>query len=148
MSGAKTQKCRLFKSSDGGTTYVLVPGVTTINKPSSSRADIDMSDLESDAMEYEKDIPDNGTSDFPINFNGGNSVHQELLALEKSDTVEKFKEEWIEPALTTVTTFVYDAFVDNIGLTGARGGKQEMTLSLRTTGEVETLHNQVRETIA
>lgn len=147
MSGAKAQKCRLFKSTDGGTTYVHVPGVTTINKPQSSRATIDMTDLDSDAMEKEKDIPDNGTVDFPINFDGTNAVHQQLLALETSGDKEKYKTEFVEPGVATVTTMEYDAFVDNIGLGAARGGKQEMALSLEVTGAVTTLHGQTAETI-
>lgn len=147
MSGTKTQKCRLFKSTDGGTTYVHVPGVTTVNKPQSSKSEIDMTDLDSDAMEYELDIPDNGSVDFPINFNGSNTVHQELLAMETSGLKAKFKTEFVEPSVSTVTTFEYDAFVSSVGLSGARGGKQEMSLNLRVTGPVTPSHGQTAEAV-
>lgn len=145
MAGTKAHLSKLFYSSDSGTTYTLVAGVTQISKPTASKADIDMSDLQSTAMEYEKDIPDYGTASYSFNFDGTNATHQALLVLEASGATGQYKVELPENDVSTVTTFVYVASVESVDLSAARGGKQEATLNLRVTGAVTTAHGATAE---
>lgn len=145
MAGTKSQGSKLFYSSDSGSTYDQVTGVTNITKPTATKADIDITDLSSTAMEYEKDIPDNGTASYSFNFNGSDSTHQALLVLEASGAQGQFKVELVEPGVSTVTTLVFVAFVDTIDITASRGGRQEGTLNLRVDGGVTTAHAQTAE---
>jgi len=145
MAGTKAHNCKLFYSSDTGTTYTLVAGATQVQKPEASRAEIDMTDLSSVAKEYELDIADFGSVSFPFNFSGVDTVHQALLALENSSTSGQFKVEMVENGVSTVTTFVFTADVSSIAITGSVGGKQEGTLNLRVTGAVTVAHGATAE---
>jgi len=145
MAGTKAQNCKLHYSSDSGTSYDQVNGITQVQKPEASRADIDMTDLSSAAMEYELDIPDYGTVSFPFNFDGTDTIHQGLLVLESSSTAGQFKIEMVENDVATVTTFVFTADVSSIGLQASRGGRQEGTLNLRVSGAVTIAHGATAE---
>lgn len=145
MAGTKAQNCKLFYSDDSGVSYDAVNGVTQVMKPEASRAEIDMTDLSSSAMEFELDIPDYGTVSFPFNFDGTDTTHQALLVLESSDTAGQFKIEMVESGVLTVTTFVFTADVSSIGVSAQRGGKQEGTLNLRVSGAVTIAHAQTAE---
>lgn len=145
MAGTKAHLSKLYHTADGGTTYTLVSGVTQLAKPESSKADIDVSDLQSLAMEYLKDIPDYGTASYAFNFDGTNTTHQALIALEISGATTGFKIELPENGAATVTTFAYDAIVENVGIDASRGGKQEGTLSLRVTGALTVAHGATAE---
>ena len=140
MAGTKAHLSKLWYSSDSGTTYTLVAGVTQVAKPTANKADIDMSDLQSTAMEFVKDIPDYGTASYAFNFDGTNAIHQALLVLEASGDTGQYKVELPENDVATKTSFVYTASVESIDLSAARGGKQEATINLRVTGAVTTSH--------
>lgn len=145
MAGTKAHLSKLFYSSDSGTTFTLVAGVTQVDKPTASKADIDLTDLQSLAKETVKDIPDYGTASYAFNFDGTNAVHQALLVLEASGDLGTYKVELPENDVSTVTTFEYSASVEDIALSAAMGGKQEATLNLRVTGAVTTTHGDTAE---
>ena len=145
MAGTKAHLSKLFYSSDSGTTFTLIAGVTQVDKPTASKADIDMTDLQSLAKETVKDIPDYGTASYAFNFDGTNAIHQALLVLENSGALGTYKVELPENDVATVTTFEYSASVEDVSLSAAMGGKQEATLNLRVTGTVTTTHGDTAE---
>jgi hypothetical protein len=145
MAGTKAQNCKLFYSADTGTTYDIVAGVTQVQKPEPSRGEIDMTDLQSTAKEYELDIPDYGSVSFPFNFDPLNTQHKALLVLESSSVAGQFKIEMVENGVSTVTSFVFTADVSSIAVTASVGGKQEGTLNLRVTGAVTIAHTATAE---
>ena len=146
MAGTKAQNCKLWYSADSGTSYDIINGVTQVQKPEASRGEIDMTDLQSTAKEYELDIPDYGSVSFPFNFDGTDTEHQALLVLESSSTAGLFKVEMVENGAITVTSFVFTADVSSIAVSGGAGGKQEGTLNLRVTGAVTIAHAQTAQT--
>lgn len=145
MAGTKAHLSKIFYSADNGTTYTLIGGCTQLQKPNASKSDIDMSDLQSNAMEFEQDIPDYGTASYSINFDGTDSTHQALIADEVSNTVRQFKVELPERGVSTVTSFEYQATVANFDVSAGRGGKQEGSLNLRVTGGLTTAHGATAE---
>lgn len=145
MTGTVAHLSKLYYSTDDGTTYTLVAGVTQIKKPTASKSDIDMSDLQSSAMEFKQDIPDYGTASYAFNFDGTNATHQALLADEASNALRKWKVEVPENDVSTVTTFVYDATVAGCDVEGSLGGKLDGTLNLRVSGAVTVAHAQTAE---
>ena len=140
MAGTKAHLAKLFYSTDEGTSYTLVSGVTQIQRPTASKADIDMSDLESMAMEYEQDIPDYGTATYAFNFDGTNPIHQALIADEANNEIRTWKVQLPERGAVTVTEFVYSGTVQSCEVSAARGGKQEGTLNIRVNGEITSTH--------
>lgn len=145
MAGTKAHLSKLFYSADSGTTYTAVANVTQVQRPSSSKSDIDMTTLASTAKEYELDVPDYGTATFAFNFDGTNAIHQALLADEANGLTRKWKVEVPETGVSTVTSFVFDGTVASCEVTAAAGGKQDGSLNIRVSGGVTDAHGATAE---
>lgn len=78
MSGEmKTQGTQLFVLDDDSSPdeVVKVGNLTSIDGVGGSASDIDVTNFESQAMEFLVGLPDNGTSNFGINFAPGDESH-------------------------------------------------------------------------
>lgn len=145
MAGTKSQGCRLWLTEDGGTTYTRVPNITQVNKPGASKERIDVSDLESLAKEYIAGLRDSNSVSYPINFDGTNAVHQNLLVLENSDDVVGWKIEFVEDGAATMTVVEFNGYVDNVDISAGVSSKQEGTLVIQPTGGNSYAHAQTAE---
>lgn len=125
---AATQGCKLFWSTDSGTTYVQVTGVTQVIVPEVSKERIECTDLDSTTKEYIPGLRDSSAATYPINFSGVDTSHAAMLVLESSSATVKWKVELIETGLSTVTTAVYDGYVEKLTISGSTNSLQEGSL--------------------
>lgn len=134
MTGTASKGARLWNGSS------RVTGITSVAKPTGTRADIDITDLESTAVLKIPDIPDNGNVSFALNFDGTDAQHQALLALEASGASATWTVEFPETGVSTVTTFVFAGTVASLEASATARGKQEANLSLAVSGAVTVAH--------
>lgn len=142
---AKAQGCKLFWSTDSGTSYTQVTKVTQVVTPSTQKGRIECSDLDSTAKEYVAGLNDNQAATYPVNFDGTDTSHIAMLVLESSGDVVKWKVEFVETGLSTVTTVVYDGYVDTFDIEGGVDALQTGSLVIQPSAGKTTAHTVTAE---
>lgn len=142
---AVTQGCKLFWSTDSGSTYTQVTGVTQVVVPEISKERIECTDLDSPTKEYLAGLGDSSAATYPLNFSAIDTSHKAMLVLESSSATVKWKVELVETGLSTVTTAVYDGFVEKLSITGSTNSKQEGSLVVQPIAGNTYAHTVVAE---
>ena len=140
-----SQGCKLFWSTDSGSTYTQVTGVTTVMIPEISKERIECTDLDSTTKEYLAGLGDSSAATYPVNFDATDTSHQAMLVLESSSDEVKWKVELVESGLSTVTTAVYDGYVEKLSVSGATNSKQEGSLVVQPSAGNTYAHTVVAE---
>lgn len=80
MAGRESQGTKFKYESATPGTYTAVPGVVSIDGPSGSGQEIDVSDLDSEAREYIQGLPDEGNITLEMNYIPGTTEQERLRA--------------------------------------------------------------------
>lgn len=78
MAGQESQGTKFKFESETPDEYTAVPGVTSIDGPSGSGQEIDVSDLDSTAREFIQGLPDEGNVTLEMNYMPGNAAQERL----------------------------------------------------------------------
>lgn len=145
MSGANAQQCKLFWSTDSGSTYVQVTGVTEVMTPETSKGRKECTDLDSTSKEYMAALGDTSAATYPVNYDGTNTSHQAMHVLDGSAAVVKWKVELQEEGASTVTTAVYDGYVESFTTKASVDGLQEGSLTIQPSAASTIAHAATAE---
>lgn len=113
----------------GAATWETIGQVSDVGEPSGEAADIDVTHLMSDAMEYLIGLPDNGAIQISGNF-APDDDGQNLLVTAEDDQDKR----WLELNWSDGTIWYYQAFCKKYKPSAAVNGKVPFTASFRTTG--------------
>ncbi|MDL2280151.1 hypothetical protein LJC15_05800 [Desulfovibrio sp. OttesenSCG-928-G11] len=119
--------------------WVLICGITNFNGPSSSRGEIDVTTLCSPSKEYVLDLKDFGTIDMSGLLLDGNRGQMLLDDLFNTAEKTKFRLTLVDDGYgngAVVRTF--DARVQSQPVTVAQGAANQVSFTLRITGDVIT----------
>lgn len=119
--------------------WVLICGITNISGPSSNRGEIDVTTLCSTSKEYVLDLKDYGTLEMSGLLQDGNEGQQLLDDLFLSGEKTKFRMTVVDDGYgngPVIRTF--DARVQSQPVTVAMGAANQVTFTLRITGDVIT----------
>ena len=144
-TGVTAQGCKLFWSVDSGTTYVEILGVKDVTFPEVSKDRLEISDLASTAKEYIAGLGDSGSASFGLNVDMTDASQKAMLVLESSSAIVGFKVELVETGLSTVTTAVFDGYVEKLTVGAATNGIQEGSLVIQPTVANTYAHTVVAE---
>lgn len=104
----------LLKLYDSGI-YTTVGKRTKLSGPNPTVPDIDMTDLDSLAREFEAGLPDAGELKLTINYDPANVMHQKLSALVNSRALAQWK---IVLANTAATEIPFSGYIKSWPLEG------------------------------
>ncbi len=113
----------------GAATWETIGEVADVGEPSGEAADIDVTHLMSDAMEYLIGLPDNGAIQISGNFQPDDSGQLLLIAAEDDQDVR-----WLEINWSDGTIWYYKAFCKKYKPSASVNGKTPFSASFRTTG--------------
>ncbi|SRR6266487_325565 len=130
-SGQKVQ----FERGDGATTEVFtkVAEITTFTGPSRTAKEIDVTSVDSDAMEYIAGIMDSGEMSLDGNFVASDTMQQGLAA-DLTNRVRRNFKFLLNDHPTTPTSISFTALVKAFSIKGGVNAKLDFTCSLRLTG--------------
>ena len=135
MSGElKTQGTKLSRGTGTGTpeAFVEVINITDFNGPSTSRPEIDKTNLSSTAKEDLLGLKVHGTIQFSGNLAPGNTIHQSIMG---DDLGANTARNW-KVTFAGGSTAVFAAFVQGFPLQGGVDDIVKYSLTLRITGEI------------
>lgn len=121
-----------------------IPGVSSIGGPTSSRSEIDVSDLDSEAVEVVKGLLDNGEVSLDIFVDWENEVHQAMWdkSKEQTDITTEFEIEF-PSATETNPKLSFDGHVMSMENSAAVNEALTASLVIRVSGEVIASHESV-----
>ena len=131
---AKSQGCKLHWSTDSGVTYTQVTGLTTVTFPEVTKNRIECTDLDDTSKQYLSGLPDSGSASYSGNYDGTNTSHQAMHVLESSSDVVQWLVEIQEEGVATMTTAVYQGYVDHFTPSGSVDAIQDAELVVQPTG--------------
>ncbi len=106
----------LSYSSDGGTTYIELVNITSIQPPGFSRPAVSTKHLKSaSATKRPGKIPDYGDVALHVLYKVGEASHTTLLAMATDLVLYKWKIEYFDETGTAAGTDVFDGFVTEVG---------------------------------
>jgi hypothetical protein len=134
-SGQKVQ----FERGDGATTEVFtkVAEITSFTGPSRTAKEIDVTSVDSDAMEYIAGVMDAGEVSIEGNYVGSDAAQQGLQADLTNRVRRNFKfllNDPTTPSTGAPTTIAFAAVVKSFGIKGGVNAKIDFTCALRITG--------------
>lgn len=132
-----SQKSSLRVKDPDSQSWVFISGMVDFNGPQTSRGEIDVTDLESTAMEYLPDLKDNGTFTATMNTLLGDPGQQILMrSLDTSDLLE-FELILPDDGFGNGEVPIYfNASVTQFPIEGAARAVLRTSLSLRISGDV------------
>jgi predicted secreted protein len=135
MSGeVKTQGTTLSRGTGTGSpeTFETVPGLQNFDGPTSSRGEIDITDLSSTSKEYLLSLVDNGTMSFSCKLIPTSSVHQAIIDTDLgADTPGNWK-----LTLSDGTIMAFAASVKEFPISGGTEDVVKGNLTLRLSGDI------------
>lgn len=140
MAGVSTQKTKLFRSADGGTTFTEIANLASVSLPDGQSPELDASDLSSTAKEYVAGLADNGSVNFSVNFDGAQATHQQLVADRAAGTGLTWKIAVPETGGVNYTTAVFAGFVQQFSGDNSVDQVQSWSGALRVNGAVTFAH--------
>lgn len=136
MGGKKSQGTTVHLSSEdadvtamGAATYVKIGGVVQVGAPSGEAADIDVTDLDSEAKEYLTGIPDNGNIEIGLNFDDGDAGQDNAI-----DALEAQERRWLKITWSTGAVWSIKALVKKYSPSAGVDSKIDAAVSLRLSG--------------
>lgn len=139
MAGHKSQGTTL-KRGDGAATEVFtaIGGRVTQRGPDGQAQEIDVSDLDSAAVEVVPGLPDEGSVTLEGNFIGSDAQQQGLWDDRANGTERNFEIEFSDQpdGGSNPTKFEFSAYVLNFNTTAGVNNKLEFSVTLRITGAV------------
>lgn len=134
MARVKT-KGTLFKRGDGGgpETFTNIGQVVGFTGPDGEAADIDTTDLDSVAKEFEVGLPEEGNISMNINIDPANAEHSGLRTDRDAGTLRNFQ--IVLPDAGT-TTLSFAAYVKSYSLDAQPDDIFRLTVNLRISGAV------------
>ena len=113
----------------GSATFDKIGEVTDIGEPSGEAADIDVTHLESAAMEYLVGLPDEGNIALGMNAIESDPGHSELITAKDSQ-----ERRWLKITWSSGSVWYIKALVKKYNWAAGVNGKIPATASLRTSG--------------
>jgi hypothetical protein len=138
MAGRNAQQSRILHSAGGSTgTFVELEAVTSIDGPTGTANNIDVTDLRSTGKENVPGLADYGTVTLQGNWIGG-TVQQALYTMFSNNSdPESFKVAMpTSSAGTTFDVFAFDASVSAFSLGAKVDDKQTCNITLKVSGAV------------
>lgn len=134
MADIKTQKTQLkIESPTSPAEYVLCGGVKSISGFRSGEAvEIDVTDFDSDAMEFLMGLPDNGSFTVNLNYAPSSAQQEQLEEAREDQTALGFQLVLAGAA----ATFTFDAFVKQFALDLEANSSVQGSVTLRVTGAI------------
>lgn len=132
-----SQGTKLFFGSTGSPNdYNAVPGITSINTPTSSNPEIDASDLDSTSKEFIAGLKDNGEMSFTLNFNPDNAIQQSIRTA--FVTAPSPTKSWVIQFSDTApaTRWEFAGFIKSLQVKAGVDEKLVCEVSVRVTGDV------------
>jgi hypothetical protein len=118
-------------------TLVEVKGITTLNTPSVTKPEIDVTSLDSVGAEFLPGLPDAGSIDFDGLWNPADAGQVALRDMAVDDAAAVIAcEIEVSDNVTTKHTYAFNAYVASFTVTGAVSAAKTFSASLRVTGGV------------
>jgi hypothetical protein len=114
--------------------YAAIKEIVSFNGPGGSGQVIDVTDLDSDAMEKIMGLHDEGQLSFDINYLPADTQHALLRTARDNSQLTKFQLIFTD---TGNTTWNFDAFVTGFSVTGGVNAPVRATVTLEITGAIE-----------
>jgi hypothetical protein len=132
-SALTSQGMKLKIGSGSPVSYTDIPEISSMNGPGGAGNIIDVTDLDSLAMEKRMGLPDEGQLSFDINYIPENSVHAALRAARASQSLTPFKMIFTDDGLTAWT---FDAFVTGFTMQAGVNGVVKASVTLEISGAI------------
>lgn len=113
--------------------YDAIGEINTFNGPGGAGAVIDVTDLDSAAMEKIMGLPDEGQLSFDINYLPDDAQHAALRTARADQTLTSFRLTFTD---TGGTTWTFDAYVLNFTVTGGVNAPVKAAVTLEITGAI------------
>ncbi|MCK5581325.1 MAG: hypothetical protein KAJ18_08640 [Candidatus Omnitrophica bacterium] len=113
--------------------YTAIPEIKTFNGPGGAGQVIDVTDLDSAAMEKIMGLPDEGQLSFDINYIPDNAVHVSLRTARENQTLTPMKITFTD---TTGTVWTFNAYVTGFTVTGGVNAALNAAVTLEITGAI------------
>lgn len=115
--------------------YSDIPEIKTFNGPGGAGQVIDVTDLDSSAMEKIMGLPDEGQLTFDINYIPDNAVHASLRTARDNQTLTPFKITFTDDSATEWT---FNAYVTGFTVTGGVNAALNASVTLEITGDISS----------
>lgn len=113
--------------------YVTIPKVVSLSGPSSSRSEIDVSNMDSTAKEFQLALVDHGTIDAAIVFDERVAAHAQLRTDFNANTERTWR---ITDAGSPQKNYTFSARIQSLPLDFATDEVVRVNMTLRITGAV------------
>ncbi len=114
-------------------TYNAIPEISTFNGPGGAGQVIDVTDLDSEAMEKIMGLPDEGQLSFDMNYLPDNAYHTALRAARASQTLTPFKIVFTDVGTTEWT---FNGFVTGFTVTGGVNAPIKASVTIEISGAI------------
>lgn len=134
VTSVKTQGMTVGRG-DGASpeTYSDILGITSVQGPDGSAAEIDITALESTGKEFNMGLKDEGSVSLEIIFNPDDSEHTGLRTDRDNATLRSFRITFTNSPATTAT---FNAYVTNYSVSGQIDEVVRLSVTLRISGSV------------
>ena len=113
-------------------TYDPIPEISSFSGPGGAGSVIDVTDLDSEAMEKIMGLPDEGQLSFDINYLPDNEFHAALRTARAEQALTSF-----ELTFSDETVWTFNAFVTGFSLTGGINAPIKAAVVLEISGAIE-----------
>lgn len=133
---ALTSQGVLLKIGDGASpeVFTAIPEIVTFNGPGGAGQVIDVTDLDSLAMEKIMGLPDEGQLTFDINYLPDNTYHALLRTNRGAQTLTNFKLVFTDDS--PAKTWSFSAYVTGFTVTGGVNAPIRASVTLEITGTI------------
>lgn len=136
MPGVSSQGLKISRETSAGSgSYTDVANITGHNGPNSENPEVDVTALSSTAKEFLPGLKDNGDLSVDLNFDPGNTTHQQISADQEASppTVSNWR---ISFPTDPVITWTFPAFVKSFSVNSGVDAPLKGSLTLRIAGDI------------
>lgn len=128
------QGLKLKRGTGSPVTYTAIPEINSFQGPGGAAQSIDVSDLDSSAVEKIMGLADEGQLTFEINYLPANAVHANLRSDRANRTVTPFQ--IVFPDDSPATAWTFNAYVTGFAVSGGVNAPVKASVTLEISGSV------------